>query len=109
MPFKNAKNNTWVLKPSDEISVGSKWQSQANLARELLTGVTSDHQGTPWALLASEELKVPFGWRWQEEYTNLDPPRPRRTGNNNNNVPRPGQDDRARMINKAPKRPVPKL
>lgn len=109
MPFKNAKNNTWVLKPSDEISVGSKWQSQANLARELLTGVTSDHQGTPWALLASEELKVPFGWRWQEEYTNLDPPRPRRPGNNNNNVPRPGQDDRARMINKAPKRPVPKL
>jgi hypothetical protein len=108
MPFKNAKNNTWILEPSDQISVGSKWQNQANLARELLTGVSNDHKGTPWALLASEELKVPLGWRWKEKYTNLDPPRPRRPGNNNNN-PRPARDDQARMINKAPKRPVPKL
>ncbi len=108
MTFADSKNNTWVLEPSDQISVGSKWQSQADLARELLTVVRTEHKGTPWELLASEELKVPLGWRWKEDYTNLDPPTPRSPGNNNN-VPRPGRDDEARMINKAPKRPVPKL
>lgn len=108
MSFKKPKNNTWVLKPSDSITVGTKWQSQANLAKELLAEVGQRHAGTPWALLANEELKVPFGWEWHEEFTKLEPPRPRRNPGNNN-VPRPPRDDRARMLKKAPKRPVPKL
>ena len=49
MPFKEAKNNTWVLKPSDSITVGSKWQTEAKLATELLTDVLDQHKGTPWA------------------------------------------------------------
>jgi hypothetical protein len=107
MPFKDKKNNTWVLEPSEEISVGSKTQSEAKLAIELLQSVVADHEGTPWALLASQELEVPIGWVWKEEYTDLTPPRNRqRNNNNNNNVPR---DDMARMLKKAPKRPVPKL
>lgn len=106
MPFADAKNNTWVLVPSDEVSVGSKWQNEAETARMLLSGVVRDHDGTPWALLAKEELQVPIGWSWKEEFTNLDPPRTPGAGNNNPNVPR---DDMARMLNKAPKRPVPKL
>jgi len=106
MPFQDEKNNTWVLQPSDKISVGSKWKNQAKLASELLTAVSTEHKGTPWALLASEELKVPFGWQWKEAYTKLDPPRQPNAGNN---VPRPPRDDQANMIKKAPKRPVPKL
>ena len=108
MPFKNPKNNTWVIKSSDSITVGSKWQSQANLAKELLTDVKDQHKGTPWALLASEELKVPFGWEWKERFTKPDPPRPQRM-QGNNNTPRPSRDDQARMLNKKTKRPVPKL
>lgn len=108
MPFKNKKNNTWVLQPSDEVSVGSKWQSEAETAKMLLQTVVDEHQGTPWALLAKQELAVSIGWTWKEEYTDLNPPR-RNNGGNNNNNPRPPQDDKARMIKKAPKRPVPKL
>ena len=108
MSFKNEKNNTWVLKPSDEISVGSKWKNEAETARMLLEGVAEDHKGTPWALLAQQELKVPIGWTWEEEFTDLSPPRRNNPGNNNNN-PRPPADDKARMLKKAPKRPVPKL
>ncbi len=109
MPFEKEKNNTWVLEPSDEISVGSKWAREADTARELLKSVVSEHDGTPWALLASNELKVPIGWKWREEFTDLSPPRPNRPGNNNNNNPRPPRDDQKRMLKKAPSRPVPKL
>ena len=110
MKFEKEKNNTWILEPSDEISVGSKWVNEAETARELLEGVVDEHNGTPWALLAAQELKVPIGWRWKEEFTNLAPPqRNNRPGNNNNNNPRPPRDDQKRMIKKAPKRPVPKL
>ena len=108
MPFEKKKNNTWVLKPADEISVGSKWVSEANVARDLLKEVVDSHKGTPWALLAKQELDVPIGWKWQEEFTDLSP-RPTRNGGNNNNTPRPPSDDKKKMLKKAPKRPVPKL
>ncbi len=108
MPFTEKKNNTWLLVPSDEISVGSKWMSEAETAKQLLNGVVEEHKGTPWALLATEELKVPIGWTWKEEFTDPNPPRRNNPGNNNNNRPAPS-DDKAKMIKKAPKRPVPKL
>jgi hypothetical protein len=107
MPFKEKKNNTWVLQPSDEITVGSKWKSEAENAKELLEGVAQRHKGTPWALLAMQELKVPIGWKWKEEFTDLNPARRNNPGNNN--TPRPSADDKARMLKKNPKRPVPKL
>ena len=109
MPFEKEKNNTWVLQPSDEISVGSKWQREAETATELLQSVVREHAGTPWALLASQELKVPIGWKWKEEFTDLSPPPANRPGNNNNNPPRPARDEQKRMLKKAPQRPVPKL
>ncbi|TWT52161.1 vWA domain-containing protein [Allorhodopirellula solitaria] len=108
MPFEEAKNNTWILEPSDEITVGSKWQREADTAKEFLTRVVEDNPGTPWALLAKRELDVPIGWKWKETYTELDPPREGGGGNNNNNVNVP-QDDKRRMLDRAPKRPVPKL
>ncbi len=108
MPFQDKNNNTWVLQPSDDVSVGSKWQREADQARQLLQSVAQDHKGTPWALLASYELKVPIGWEWKEEFTDLSPPR-NRPNNNNNNPPRPPQNDKKRMLKKAPSRPVPKL
>jgi len=110
MPFKDQKNNTWLLSPSAEISVGSKWENQADMATKLLEAVATEHEGTPWALLAKQELSVPIGWTWEESFTDLAPPAARNPGNNNNNnVPRPAQDEKARMLKKVPKRPVPKL
>ncbi|XZE51565.1 vWA domain-containing protein [Planctomycetaceae bacterium SH139] len=108
MPFSDPKNNTWVLRPADEVSVGSKWEREATAARQLLESVTADHAGTPWALLAKEELKTPIGWRWEEEYTDLNPPPARNPGNNNNNMA-PAQDDPINRIERKPTRPVPKL
>ncbi|MEO1524460.1 MAG: vWA domain-containing protein [Planctomycetota bacterium] len=108
MAFKEEKNNTWVLEPSNEVTVGSKWKREAETARNLLETVIKEHEGTPWELLAQKELEVPIGWTWTEKFTDLSPPAPRRPGNNNNN-PRPPRDDQKRMLKKAPKRPVPKL
>lgn len=109
MPFSDPKNNTWLLRPADEVSVGSKWEREAKEAAELLQKVVDNHPGTPWALLAKEELRVPIGWKWEEEYTNLDPPRPASPGDNNNNPAPAPADDAARMIERKPTRPVPKL
>jgi hypothetical protein len=108
LQFENAKNNTWVLAPDNEISVGSKWEREAELAKELLQAVVKEHEGTPWAHLASKELEVPLGWKWKEEFTDLAPRQPAGPGNNNNNNP-PPRDDQKRMLAKPPSRPVPKL
>lgn len=90
MKFSNAKNNTWVLVPADEISVGSALEKVARQAREYLDRVIQDHPGTPWALLAETERKEPIGWKWTESFTPPPPPRPQMTtppANNNNNAP----------------------
>lgn len=108
MKFENEKSNTWVLRPSSEISVGSRLEKEGNQARELLTAVAKQHHGTPWGVLAEIELTNPVGWKWIEETTDLNPPAANRPANNNN--PRPPQDDQARMLPPpAPKRPIPKL
>lgn len=107
MTFKKEKNNTWQLKPDQEISVGSKWQRESELAKMLLETVVKEHAGTPWAYLAEQELKVPIGWKWEESFTDLTP-RPKRPNNNNNNNNTP-RNDKKKMLKKAPKRTVPKL
>ncbi len=109
MKFENEKSNTWVLRPSNDISVGSRLEKEGKQATELLSAVAKKHQGTPWGALAEIELSNPAGWKWVEETTDLNPPAANRPGNNNNN-PRPPQDDQARMLPPpAPKRPIPKL
>lgn len=106
--FEDPKNNTWVITPDDEISVGSKLEKEAELAKTLLREVVDQHPGTPWAYLASEELKVPLGWKWKEEFTDLTPPPARANPGNNNPAP-PPTDDQRMMLTKPPTRPVPKL
>jgi hypothetical protein len=111
MKFEKEKSNTWVLVPDVEISVGSKAEKEAQQARDMLEAVAKNHSETPWALLASRELKQPLGWKWVEEFTDLTPPPSmQNAGNNNNNIPPPPQDEQAQMLAKPPpKRPVPKL
>lgn len=110
MKFSNEKNNTWVLRHDDEISTGSQLAKAAKSAEAYLQRTVDENPGTPWALLAQQELKTPLGWNWAEEYTDLSPPPRRTAANNNNNRPRPATDDKKRMLKKPPpKRPVPKL
>ena len=106
LKFKDPKNNTWVLKPSDEVSAGSQYAKLAEKARMYLTRVATDHPNTPWAMLAERELKDPLSWEWTEEFTDTSP---RRMGDGNGNPPPPA-NDAARMLNRPPpKRPPPKL
>ena len=103
------QNNTWVLKPADNIETGSQQSKMADKAKTLLERVVQSHPETPWALLASRELATPIGWEWTEAYT--PPPRPvamNRPNNNNNNArPRPPQPRQNAMPK--PKRAPPKL
>lgn len=107
MKFKNEKNNTWVLKGSNEITAGSQLINLGEKARVYLERVIEEHPGTPWALLARRELETPLSWKWSESFTNLDPPR--RRNNNNNPRPRPRDNQPRRLPKPKPKRPAPKL
>ncbi len=107
--FKDPKNDTWRLVPSDEISTGSKAEKEGEQAKTYLQRVVKDHPNTPWALLAETELKKPLGWSWKEAYTGVNAPPKVAANNNNNNRPRQPRDEKARMIDRPQKRPAPKL
>jgi hypothetical protein len=106
LKFQNPKNNTWVLKPADEITIGSQYQKLGEKAKMYLERIEKDHPSTPWSLLASKELEQPLGWKWTEEFTNLAPP-PREMPGNAAAAPAPANDAKM-MLNKPPVRPVPK-
>jgi hypothetical protein len=107
MRFEDAKSDTWRLVPSSEISVGSVLEKQAEQAKTYLERVTREHPQTPWALLAQQELKQPFGWTWKESVTGVNT-RPKLAANGNGKARAP-KDDKARMLPPPRKRPAPKL
>lgn len=106
LKFKDPKNNTWILQPDDEISVGSQMAKMGERAKMYLDRVVKEHAGTPWALLAERELKDPLGWKWVEEYTDLAP-KPK--ANPNAAAAAPADDKRMMLKKPKPKAPVPKL
>ena len=109
MNFKNPKNDTWILKPSDKIMSGSSMEKQAEKAQGYLQRVVDEHPGTPWAMIAKQELADSMGWMWSETFRNVNPPpRPPVPGNNNPNPP-PPRDDRKQNIQRKTLRPPPRL
>jgi hypothetical protein len=64
--FQNATSQEWVLEPADHFETESTIKRLADKARQYLERVMAEHQGTPWATIAEEELKLPLGWRWEE-------------------------------------------
>jgi len=94
MKFKDPKNNTWELVPADDLSgVDSNTQKAGAQAKRLLERVVAEHPGTPWALLAEEDLRTPLGYRWEERFT---PARnAQMNGGNNNANP---ADDKKKML-----------
>ena len=65
-PFERENSNEWLLRPAEESDAGGEVKRLTARSRELLEGVIADHPGTPWALLARQELDTPLGWRWTE-------------------------------------------
>ncbi|MGI9455569.1 MAG: vWA domain-containing protein, partial [Aeoliella sp.] len=104
MKFENEKNDTWILVPSGKVTTGSVLSKEGDMARLYLERVVQDHAGTPWALLAEKELRIPFGWEWTESFSNVAG-RMQNQGNGNAR-PRPRPEN---VPPKKPKRPVPKL
>lgn len=103
MKFEDEKNDTWVLRPSQSVTTGSLLSKEADEAQMYLERVVEQHPDTPWAYLAAKELETPFGWEWGEAFSNLAGRMANR--GNGNNRPRPEEP----MMEKKPKRPVPKL
>lgn len=106
MKFKNPKNDTWILNPSNEVSqVGSQTERLAKQADEVLRRVVAEHPGTPWAQMAAEDLRNPLGYSWEETYTGVNAPKP---GNGNGN-PNPVDDKKRMLAPPAPKRDLKKI
>jgi len=107
MKFQNPKNDTWVLRPSNEITVGSQLEKLAEKGRMYLTRVVEEHPDTPWAYLAQKELEEPIGWAWSESYTGVMERR-QGVGNGNGNA-MPRDDMRRNMMKKPKKKRTPNL
>jgi len=109
MKFKDAKSDTWELKESEDVSqVGSQTEKTAKQALAILERVVQEHPGTPWALLAAEELKRPLGYTWVEKHTGVNDPK--KEGGGGGNPPSARADDKKRMLAAPkPKRPLKNL
>lgn len=108
MKFQDPKNDTWELRPSAQMTaVGSQTEKLAKQATMLLERVVKDHPDTPWAMLAAEELKTPFGYEWKETFTGVMKKKMDAGGGGNAG---PGKDDMKRnLAPPKPKRPLKNL
>ena len=99
------RNNTWMLRPADTVTTGSRSEKMANKARTYLQRVVDKHPETPWAMIAQRELDIPIGWQWRQTYTEPPEMRQRQPQNppSNNPNPNPGQQ----MRNQPPPRRAP--
>ncbi len=104
MKFADPRNDTWNLVSSHAVTnVGSQTEKLAARARMYLERVVREHPGTPWALIAADELRTPLGYEWRESFTGVNVRRDERVGNGNPVRP----DDRRRIVAPPkPKRPL---
>lgn len=104
MKFQKPDSDTWQLVPADDVSgVDSRTQKLAAQAKDFLQRVVTEHSGTPWALLAAEELETPVGYRWEERHTGVNTPKMNANNNNNNNLSAPQDDAKKKKL--APPKP----
>jgi hypothetical protein len=89
LKFRDPRNDTWILRPSNRVTINSALAKDAADAKAYLERVVAEHPGTPWALLATLELKEPLGWEWRERYTGVAERVAQRQANNNRPRPRP--------------------
>lgn len=65
--FERETSTTWVLQRAESTDAGSSLQNLIARGYELLRRVVDEHPGTPWAVVAEQELATPLGWQWTEE------------------------------------------
>ncbi len=106
MVFKNPRNDTWKLEPADEIGVGSQLEKLAKQAKTYLERVVQEHPGTPWAMIAADELRTPLGYRWTETHTGVNDPPP---AAGNGGAPMPTDDELRKLAPPSKKRDLTKL
>jgi len=105
MKFKDPKNDTWTLVPSDKVAgIGSQAEKIAAQAKMYLERVVEEHPGTPWAFIAAEEIKTPMGYEWMESHTGVNSPKGGGGGGGGN--PLPSDDKKKNLAPPKPKRQV---
>ncbi|QDU98039.1 vWA domain-containing protein [Lignipirellula cremea] len=107
--FENPKSNTWKLEGDNEMVLDSRTEKMQQRALEYLTRVVEDHPGTPWALIASQELEKPIGWKLVESYTAPPAPMKPGMGGGGNNNAAAKNDEARRLEREGPKKKLPKL
>jgi hypothetical protein len=100
LKFKDEKNDTWELRPTNSITVSSALAKDAEDAKKYLNRVLSDHKGTPWAVDAEKELKRPLGWEWRESFSDVAGRMAQRE--NRQNRPRPERPEPPRKPRRDP-------
>lgn len=109
MAFQREDSDTWELAPDEDISqVGSQLQKLAIEAHDYLQRVVREHPGTPWALLAEDELRIPLGYVWREIHTGINDPPPAMEGNNGG-VPQLPDEQRRMLEPPKPRRDLKRL
>jgi len=108
--FLDIRNNTWILdrgEPADEKPLDSRLKKVIDETQTLLDRVVREHQGTPWALIAAEELRTPLGYSWREAYTPPPPPPKPAAPPGSSSPPRPPKDDERQALPKPQPRVLP--
>jgi hypothetical protein len=100
LKFKSEQNDTWVLRPSNSITISSALAKDADDAKKYLERVVAEHPDTPWAMEAAKELKQPMGWEWTETFTDVAGRMARAEANRNR--PRPERPDPDRKPRRDP-------
>lgn len=107
MSFEREDSDTWELVPDEDITqVGSQLQKLATDALAILHRVVEEHPGTPWALVAEDELRMPLGYVWRESHTGVNDPPP---GSGNGNNPQRPDEQRRMLAPPKPKRDLKRL
>jgi len=104
MKFSGNRGNTWVLERGESARVkprDSRLQKLIDEGRSLLEQVRREHPGTPWAMIAEEELRTPLTYFWREEYT--PPPHRVPVSGPSPAPPRPQDDERRVLPGPAPR------
>ncbi|HET6424020.1 MAG TPA: hypothetical protein VFG20_10080 [Planctomycetaceae bacterium] len=96
--------NQLVFRPDREVNYAVNLKKPAKIAREHLERVIDDAPGTPWALLASRELRDGFGIRVEKRF--IPPPPPPKPGAKSAAQPKPKLQPK--FANQAPPAPPPK-
>lgn len=98
------KVNHFIFRPSKELNYAPSLKKQVGIAEAHLQRVLDEAPGTPWAVMASRELRDGFGIKLIERFIPPTPPAPK---NENNAKTKPGPKFANEQKN-VTKKPAPK-